>query len=188
METKDRIDIDVFKVVIKAVAEFEDLETMANQLTQLLVGVLEIKGCTLFALNPETQELEVLANFGLSIKYVNKGPLLLTKSLDTESRKMPVVIKDVEKYDRLQYPQDAKQEGIKAIVSLPVNYSGKLIGILRLYHYETWDISERDLDSLQVLAENIGIAMTHTRILNALRAVVETLSDVHTVWLYPKKD
>lgn len=186
MDVKDRIDMDVFKVVIKSIAEPDDLETIASRLTQLLVGALEIKGCTIFVLNPETEELEVLASFGLSMKYVNKGPVLLKKSIDTELRREPVVISDVEKSDRLQYPQNAKHEGIKAIISLPINYYGKMIGVLRLYHHEIWELSERDMDSLQVLAANIGMAMTYTRILNALQSVMDTVNDVHTIWLYPE--
>ncbi|QTA90512.1 GAF domain-containing protein [Desulfonema magnum] len=187
MDIKDKIDIDVFKVVINAVTESDDLETMTAQLTQLLVGALEIKGCTIFVLNPETEALESLASFGLSMKYLNKGPVLLKKSIDTKLRKEPIIISDIEKSDRLQYPQNAKQEGIKGIVSLPINYYGRMIGVLRLYHHDVWDISERDIDSLQILAGNIGMAITYTRILNALQSVMDSVNDIHTVWLYPKK-
>ncbi len=34
--------------------------------------------------HPDTEELETLANFGLSLKYVNKGPVLLKKSIDSK--------------------------------------------------------------------------------------------------------
>ncbi len=187
MDIKDKIDIDVFKVVINAVTESDNLETMTAQLSQLLVGALEIKGATVFVLNPETEAIEALASFGLSPKYLNKGPVLLKKSIDTELRKEPIIISNIEKSDRLQYPQNAKQEGIKAIVSLPINYYGRMIGVLRLYHHDVWNISERDIDSLQVLAGNIGMAITYTRILNALQSVMDSVNDIHTVWLYPKK-
>ena len=68
MVVEEKIDIDIFKVVFRAIAKSDNLEIMANHLTQLLVAALEIKGCTLFALNSETEELEVLASFGLSMK------------------------------------------------------------------------------------------------------------------------
>ncbi len=99
-------------MVIKVVSEADDLETMTSELSQLLVGAMEIKGCTIFALNPETEELEILASFGLSLKYVNKGPVLLKKSIDPKVSGEPVVIRDVSaSEDRLQYPQHAKHEG-----------------------------------------------------------------------------
>jgi hypothetical protein len=69
MAVEEIIDIDLFKVVFRAMAQSDDLEIMTNHLTQLLVAALEIKGCTIFAVNPETEELEVLASSGLSMKY-----------------------------------------------------------------------------------------------------------------------
>lgn len=183
MVAEDRINMDIYKVVTRAIAASDNLEDMATQLTQLLVGALGIKGSTIFVLNPATEELEVLSSFGLSINYMNKGPILVKKSLDHQLRGEPVVIRDVTKSDRLQYPEDAQKEGISAIVSLPVSLHGKLIGVLRLYHYEQWDVSERDLDSLMIFAENLGLALMYTRLLQALKSVKETVDEVHPIWL-----
>jgi len=183
MVAEDRIDIDIYKVVTRAIAGSDNLEDMAIQLTRLLVGALGIKGSTIFVLNPDTKELEALASFGLSINYMNKGPILVKKSLDHQLRVEPIVIRDVTTSDRLQYPEDAEKEGIRAIVSLPINLHGKLIGVLRLYHYEQWDVSKRDLDSLMVFSENIGLALMYTRLLQALKSVKETVSEIHPVWL-----
>lgn len=186
MAGEDKISIDIYKVVTRAIAESDNLENMANQLTQLLVGALEIKGCTIFVLNPGTDELETLGSFGLSINYINKGPILVSKSIDHQSRLEPVVIQDVATSDRLQYPEDAQKEGIKAIISLPITLYGKFIGALRLYHYEEWEISQRDLDSLMTLAEHIGLAMMYTRLLNAVQSVKETVKGIHPIWLEKK--
>jgi GAF domain-containing protein len=183
MVAQDRIDIDIYKVVARAIAASDNLEDMAAQLTQLLVGALGIKGSTIFVLNPDTEELEALASFGLSINYMNKGPVLIKKSLDHQLGGEPVVIRDVTTSDRLQYPKDAQKEGIRAIISLPVKLHGKRIGVLRLYHFEKWAISERDLDSLMIFAENIGLALTYIRLLQALKSVKETVSEIHPVWL-----
>jgi len=183
MVAEDRINMDIYKVVTRAIAASDNLEDMATQLTQLLVGALGIKGSTIFVLNPATEELEVLSSFGLSINYMNKGPILVKKSLDHQLKGEPIVIRDVTKSDRLQYPEDAQKEGISAIVSLPVSLHGKLIGVLRLYHYEQWDVSERDLDSLMIFAENLGLALMYTRLLQALKSVKETVDEVHPIWL-----
>ena len=183
MVAEDRINMDIYKVVTRAIASSDNLEDMATQLTQLLVGALGIKGSTIFVLNPATEELEALASFGLSINYMNKGPILVKKSIDHQLRGEPTVIGDVSKSDRLQYPEDAQKEGISAIVSLPIRLHGKLIGVLRLYHYEQWDVSERDLDSLMILSENIGLALMYTRLLQALKSIIETVNEVHPIWL-----
>lgn len=188
MGANDKINIDVFKVVNRAIAESDDLGIMANHLTQLLVGTLDIKGCTIFCLNPDTKELEVLASFGLSLSFMSKGPVFSDKSVSFLLKGEPVVVTDITASDRLQYPQETYKEGIGAIVSVPIMLYGSNIGVLRLYHHEPWNISEQDLDSLLLLAENIGLAMTYTRLLNALQSVRDTINDIHTIWLDPGKE
>jgi len=183
MSVQEKIDINIFKVVFRAIAHSDNLEIMADHLTQLLVATLEIKGCTIFALNPESEELEVLASFGMSMSYVHKGPVLKDKSIAESSSSKPIVIRDVQESDSLQYPEDAKKEGIGAVVSIPIKFYGKVIGALRLYHQAVWDISDEDVDSLLVLAENIGLAMTYTRVLKALRTIRYTVDDIHGLWM-----
>ena len=185
MAIEDKIDIDIFKAVNRAIGESDNLELMAAHLAQLLVGTLEIKGCTLFVLDPGTGELEVLASFGLSPGYMNKGPVLFSASVHSELKREPIVVCDIAQTDRLQYPQQAVEEGIAAIVSVPIVFNDKSIGVLRLYHHAPWEVSERDLDSLAVLAENVGLAMMYTRLHNAMGAMKHTINEVHDVWLNP---
>lgn len=187
MSAEEKIDIDLFKVVFRAMAQSDNLEIMTNHLTQLLVAALEIKGCAIFALNTESNELENLASFGLSMGYLEKGPVFSDKSIADTFKGKPVVVPDVRNTDRLQYPQDAAAEGIEAIVSVPINFFGKVIGALRLYHGTVWEISERDVDSLLVLAENIGLAMTYTRVLKALKTIRYTVDDIHGIWLLERE-
>jgi signal transduction protein with GAF and PtsI domain len=176
MSVKDKIDMNIFQVVTKAIAESDNLSIMADHLTHLLVGALEIKACTIFALNLDAEELEVLSTFGLSTDYTNKGPLLADKSIGCTLKGEPVLIKDVKDTDLLQYPEEAKKEGIGSIFSLPILLYGESIGVLRLYHHEVWDISDRDVKSLLILGENIGLAMMYTRLVNALQSIHETMT------------
>jgi signal transduction protein with GAF and PtsI domain len=183
MGVEEKIYLDIFKLVTRAIAKSNNLVIMANHLTQLLVGALEIKGCSIFILNPESKEIEALASFGLSIQYMTKGPILANKSIGGIISKEPVVIADTNDTNRLQYPAEAKKEGIGAIVSIPIMSHAEPIGALRLYHHKKWDISEGDLDSLMIFGENIGLVMTYTRFLTALSSVKESIDDVHPIWL-----
>jgi GAF domain-containing protein len=183
MGKEEKIDIDLFKVVTRAIALSDSLDIMTEHLTQLLVGALAIKGSSIFVLNPESNELEILASFGLSLDYLNKGPVLSVKSLKSAQRGEPIIIEDIEKTNRLQYPENARKEGIAAIISIPILSYGKVIGALRLYHSEPWNISERDVDSLELLGEHIGLAMMYTRLLNTVLAVKDSVEEIHSVWL-----
>ena len=63
MPINDIMELDIFKIITRSVAESYSLETMGNRSTQLLVGSLGIKASAIFALNPESEELEHLASF-----------------------------------------------------------------------------------------------------------------------------
>jgi len=178
MVREDKITIDIFKVVAKAVAESDNLPIMLNHLAQLLVAALEIKGCSIFVLDLEREELEPLVSFGLSPAYQRKGILRADQSVGCTLRGEPVIIRDVRGSDSLQYPDAAREEGIAAIVSMPIFFLQEVIGVLRLYHHEVWDISEQDVDSLLILGENIGMAMMFTRLLNSLQGIKRSVEDL----------
>jgi transcriptional regulator with GAF, ATPase, and Fis domain len=183
MRTDEKIDIDLFKVVTRAIAHSHSLEAMTAYLSQLLAAALGVKGCSIFALHPGTGELEIIGTFGLKASFLNKGPVLSKKSIARTLKGVPVVVPDVEKSRTLQYPDQTRGEGIRAIISLPVIFNGQVVGALRLYHREVWKPTDRDLDSLLVLAEMIGLAMSYTRLTQSMLAVREAVNDAHMGWL-----
>ena len=178
MVSKDKIDLEVFKVVCTALSQSDDLDGMTNHLVQLLVGAMEIKGSTIFVLNNETKELEVLASFGLSPDYLNKGPVMSDRGICSLLEGTPIIVRDINDDDRLQYPDEAREEGIGAIVSICIPFKEHKIGGLRLYHHKPWDISDHDLDYLLIMAEHVGLAMMLARVLGSLWSINEAMADL----------
>jgi signal transduction protein with GAF and PtsI domain len=185
MSDEAKITIETFKTVTKAIAQSANLDIMTSHLTQLLVTALGIKGCAIYVLDLETKQLEMLASFGLSPKYLTKGPLMADKSIADTLKGQPVIVPDVSQEKNVQYPDAAKKEGIAAILSIPIVFLNEILGALRLYHYEVWHISDEDLDSLHLLAENIGLAMTYTSLLNAVTSISELIHTALPLGLIP---
>lgn len=183
MSIENKIDMDLFKVIKSAMHASPDLEGMGNNLVQLMTGALDIKGCSLFAANPKKKELDIFTTFGLSTTYLRKGAISSQKSIAAIYSRKPVVIKDTSNTDLLQYPEAAQKEGIKSIISLPVVFSGKVIGAIRLYNHQSWDISDHDLETLMLFTDHVGMAMTYTRLLNAFMLIKDTVQDVHDIWV-----
>jgi transcriptional regulator with GAF, ATPase, and Fis domain len=175
MTSEIKINMDVFKTVTKAIAFSPDLEVMANHLALLLTGALEIKACAILVLDPETKNLGPLASYGLSPRYLTKGPLLADKSTAANLKGESVIVQDVSKDDRIQYPAQAEEEGIASMVSIPIVVSGDVLGALRLYHQAVWEVSEQDLDSLKLLAVFIGLAMIHVSLMGTIATIDEVI-------------
>jgi GAF domain-containing protein len=183
MTQDNKISLELYQVLVRTVTESHHIGEMADGLTQLLVGSLGIKGAGLFIINPDMEELELVASAGLGMDYVNKGPILVDKSIKIGSNREPVFIRDVAASDRVQYPDKAAKEGVKAIVSYPVIVRGKIIGSLRLYHSEPWEISPDDIRFIEALSRTIGLCLLCFRLSHAVAGVKETVYDIHPVWL-----
>jgi GAF domain-containing protein len=180
MAARDKITVDLYQVLAHAASNSDDVDLMAEHLTQLLAGSMDLLACTIFLLNEESGELERLKSFGLSVPYMNKGRVFAGRSGGPIINE-PIIIPDVRDTDLLQYPEATIAEGIGAIVTVPIKHRDKLIGSIRLYHHKPWQISEPDLQALVVFGEIVGMAMTHVRLLNTLwsiRHIVERTGQI----------
>lgn len=183
MTDQNSINLEIYKLLVQTISEAGDIEIMANSLTQILVGALGIKGAALYILDPAREELELLSSAGLSVDYVNKGPILVDKSIKIPSNREPVVVSDTAASDKLQYPEKAVEEGVRAIISHPIVMRGKLVGSLRLYNSQQWEPSKEEMVYVELLAQNLGVALMYFRVANAVSTVKETVNDIHPVWL-----
>lgn len=183
MENENKISLEVYALFIQTITDSSNIETMANSLVQLLVSALGIKGAAIYILNPESEELELFSSVGLSQDYVNKGPILVDRSIKFGANREAVIISDTEASTALQYPEKAREEGVRAIISYPINMRGKIIGSLRLYHQDVWEISENDKLCIQTTTQNLGLALMYFRVANAVLNVKETVNDIHPIWL-----
>ena len=104
--------------------------------------------------------------------------VLSKKSLGSTIQGEAIVISDPGQDKRMQYPQQARNEGIETILEIPIGCLGRIIGSFRLYQSVKWEISEQDLDSLYVLGELIGMALSYMELDNSLQAIQSITENV----------
>jgi GAF domain-containing protein len=107
--------------------------------------------------------LEVESSYGLSDLYVRKGPLSADKSIFDTLKGRPVIIEDAASDPRVQYPLEAKREGIASIVSLPIILREIVIGVLRLYTAVPCRCAQDDIDFLSAIAMQSGLAIGNAK-------------------------
>ena len=181
---KQLLNYETLLKVSKAISHSKDPEEVILMTVDSIKSALQAKGCTLFLMNRQTNDLEVAASFGLSEEYLNKGPVSAFRSIAQTLAEGPVAVYDVTDDPRIQYPEEARQEGISSILSVPVLAGGHIIGALRVYTAEPWEFDMEDINFVQAMASMAGMAIDMSRLYKGMKDSIEilkTLRDPKTI-------
>jgi signal transduction protein with GAF and PtsI domain len=76
---------------------------------------------------------------------------------------------------RIQYPEEARKEGIASVLSVPVEASGHVLGSLRVYTAKRWDFTLNDVNFVQAMACMAGLAIVMARQYKGMKDSLEVL-------------
>jgi len=175
---KHAIHYETFLKVTRAISESKDPEEVVLMTAESVKTALGAKGCSIFLINKKNNQLELAASYGLSEKYLTKGPINYMQSIRESLDKSPVAIHDVTDDPRIQYPEDAKEEGISSILAVPIIVHGKLIGTLRVYTSDPWDFNLRDVNLIQAVSQICGMAIDVCRLRKGYKTSIEILKNM----------
>ena len=175
------INYETLLKVANSISHSKDPEEVALMTVDSIKTALDVKGCALFLFNRKTDELELATSFGLSDEYINKGPVSALRSIAQSLEDGPVAIYDVTDDPRIQYPDEARKEGIASILSVPIVVGGNLMGAVRLYTEEPWEFSLHDVNFVQALAQIAGGAVHLARYVKGLKSSIEVLKTMQEV-------
>jgi GAF domain-containing protein len=180
---KQLINYETMLKVTKAISHSREPEEVVLMTVESIKTALGAKGCALFLINRKTDELGLAAAYGLSDEYINKGPVSALRSIAQSLEEGPVAIYDVMDDPRIQYPQEARKEGIAFLLSVPIVVGGNLIGAMRVYTSEPWEFTLEDVNFVQALAQIAGMAINmakHTKGLKSSIDILKTMREVQT--------
>ncbi|MBW2709456.1 MAG: GAF domain-containing protein [Deltaproteobacteria bacterium] len=172
---KELMNYEAILKVTGDIAQTRDPEEVALLTVESVKRALDAKGCALLLFNRKTDELEIAASFGLSEEYLNKGPLSSLRSIAGSLKDGPVAITDVTDDPRIQYPEEARKEGISSILSVPIVVGKKSIGALRVYSADPWEATLEDVNLVQALAQISGMGLELARVYKGLKSSIEIL-------------
>lgn len=158
-----RVYLESYQSICKAISSSLSLHEVLDLIVTNVVKVLKVKACMLRLLNRETNRLEVAAHYGLSEKYINKGPVESDQSIKEALQGKTISIYDITLDERARYRKEAEEEGIKSIISVPVKCGKEILGVLRLYTAEPVKYTEEDLRFITAIAEQAAIAIINAR-------------------------
>ena len=171
-----RLNYDTLIKISRSLSRSKDPEEIIRMTVESIKSALDIKGCALFLINPQSRALEVAASTGLSAEYLNKGPVSALRSIADSLEDGPIAVYDVTDDPRIQYPEAAQKEGIASILSVPIMVGDRAIGAIRAYTAEHWEFTLDDVNFAQALAQIAGILIEMTRLYQGQKTHVEVLA------------
>ena len=158
----------VFEEVTKVVSSTLRLNEVLDLIVKKLPEVMNLRAATIRLLDPTGQKLELAASYGLSMKYLGRGPVDTEENVREALQTRPVAIADVATDKRVHYQKEALEEGIRSILTLPIIARDKVIGVLRLLTDRPRQFSEEDVSFSASLAEVCGTAIENARMYERL--------------------
>lgn len=154
-----------------------EIKEILHYMSAEIARALGVKAASIRLLNEDKQTLELVASYGLSEKYLKKGPVSAKKSIAQALEGKPVVIKDAATDKRVQYQQMNKEEGIVSILSVPIKTKEKVIGVLRLYSGVKREFTPDEIMLVTALASLGGLAIQNASLYLMCQADIKDLKD-----------
>lgn len=163
----------------RAITSHLDMEKVLKMIVERAAQLMGAKGASLLLLTRQEDTMEVSATYGLSERFIDKGPVHIARSI-RECLENLVVIRDVSESAEIQYPEHLVEEGIRSILCAPLKVKGKAMGNLRVYMEHPREFPPEDLELFQILSDFGAISIENARLFNHIRRDYEDLT--HDVW------
>jgi signal transduction histidine kinase len=145
----------------RAVGSTLELPQVLNRLVESTTMAMGVRACSIRLLDITGRKLDPVAVHGLSKAYLEKGPV------DPEDNPLArevlsgkvVNVPDAPKSPLIQYPDEARQEGIRSMLSAPLTGKDGPMGILRAYAVEPNRFTAEDEQFLAAIAAQGSIAI-----------------------------
>ena len=162
---------DYFKTFCKVSRAFGTAASRA-QLLDLIVGsaieTMDGKAACLFLQDRKQDVFVPVAQKGLSETYLHANPLRAKKVVDALAEEGYLAFLDATSDPRLENHAAKQKEGIASLLTVPVRVKDRTIGVLSLYTGNRREFVPEEIQFLQALAEQGGMAIEKTRLLNRI--------------------
>ena len=167
----------VFRDIIRAMHSSTSVKEVLEEVVAKSTEVLSAKGALLRILNKETNQFEVRAVYGMGERYLHKGPVTTEKLLpDPRELHKVIFITDVWNAPRVEYPQQAWDEGIRMMLDVPLAIEDKLIGLIRIYLEKPREFIDDELDFILTVAEQCACIIERVQLIESQQTQFDHLA------------
>ncbi|MGA9535143.1 MAG: GAF domain-containing protein [Desulfobacterales bacterium] len=154
-----------------------DIKKILHNMTADICEALGMKGVLIRLLNKQSGNLDLVASYGLSEEFLNKGPVSAQSSLSKMLKDGTIDIQDVETEHSLQYRDAVRKEGIVSMLVVPIKIKDEVIGIMRLCSGVKRVYPDDLIMLVSALAQTGGLAIQNAAMYLALQNDLRDLKE-----------
>ncbi len=165
--------VSVGQTVNSPVTLHEVLQTITREARRLMGARL----VSLLLLDPSGEWLDLRASAGAGPAYLNKPRLSVGDSLlgSVVRRRRPLQVENVQTSPRYQHPEIARLEGLVSLLSVPLLYHERALGVLNVYTGAPHSFSNEEIQVLSAFADFSALAIEKARLYERLVQTEEQL-------------
>ena len=180
-----KVEVNYLSAVLEAAKIINSTLRTEEVLFAIVKTVTEetnAKGCSIMLLDITNKYLEHRYTYGLSDEYLHKGVIIADVLLEATMKGQPIMVPDVTKESRIQYPKEALKEGIASMLSIPLCLKGESLGVLRVYFSEKQEFSADTMKLLSTIAELSAIAIANAKMYDSLKKAHQVCMNELAYW------
>ena len=167
----------LFLELSSAINSSIDIKDILKSMTEKTSKAMGMKGATIRLLDEDSKALSLVASYGLSDEFLSKGKILVENDLLRALEGETIIVEDLNMDKDLQYPKETEAEGIRSLVTVPIQAKGKTIGVMRLYGESPRGYSKGFILIVQALAHTGALAIQNASMYLALKEDKESLEE-----------
>jgi len=174
-----------FRLIAHNLNSTLDLKAVLRTLLLEMVRELNVKAGSVRLLDVNRETLHLATAYGLSERYLQKGEVRVGQSpIDRQVLRdgRPVAITDLMSEAAFQYPEEARREGIRSVLALPLRLKETVVGVMRLYSTQVRKLSEEEIGFAVAIADLGAVAVENARLHQALKRRLEELQQDADGW------
>lgn len=178
---KEKGFLDVFQDVTRLISIAQDPQQVMDLVVQRLPQLLEVDAATIRLLDEGTNTFVLGAACGVSDEYLSRATIDSEDVMRELRLGQPTARTDIDLSCDHDSCEHVQREGVKSALSLPILYQEKVIGILRLLTRHARQFREDEIGFAMSLSEQVGIAISKTRIYQEMENQVKFLMELRQI-------
>ena len=169
--------IKALTTISEAIISDQYLDDILKLIVTVTAEVMGSKICSLMMISDSGKELVVKATQSVSEAYNKKPDIKVGEGIAGIVAKegKAITVKDVREDKRYKNRDIAKKEKLCSLLSVPLIYKGKAIGVLNSYTAKPHEYSENEANILKSVANQAAIVIENFRLVVETEVIKEEL-------------